>query len=478
MIGSLVSLYSPNYPLVLVYMLQTNEYKVGRYLLWYWRTNNFNKIMYRSSLKRTRYARALVFGLRLGMALQLIAAGWFILLWRGGRMAGGLQIAAALIVSYPVIWAHLIAIPLFLGRIFIVGPKQRQQVKKATAVFANHPAKVIAVAGSYGKTTTKELLATVLAQGLRVAATTGNRNVSASISQFALSLKGDEEVLIVEYGEGQPGDLAKLNQLVQPDIGIITGLAPAHLDNYPTLQSAGKDIFELAAYAQGSVYVNGESVALKTFISKSNIVYTREGLDGWQVLDAKTDFNGTSFILRKGTTRLPIKSELLGMHQIGPLSLSAVVAKELGLSNEQIEQGVSKTVPFEHRMQPKIIGGAWVIDDTYNGNIDGIKAGLELLKHLPAKRKIYITPGLVDQGVETESVHLQIGHLIAKAHPDLVVLMQNSVLGHINKGLKLGDYKGEVRIEADPLNFYSNLDHFVAAGDLVLMQNDWPDQYA
>lgn len=478
MISSLVSLYSFAYPTVLVYMLQASEYRVGRFLRWYWRTGDFNKIMYRNRLQPTRYAKLLVLALRIGMSLQIIAAGWFVLLWRQGRLAGGLQIAAALVVSYPVIWAHLIALPLVLARIFIVTPKQRRLIKKATAVFANHPAKVIAVAGSYGKTTVKELLATVLAEGLKVAATTGNRNVASSISHFALGLKGDEKVLIVEYGEAQPGDIEKLNKLVRPAIGVITGLAPAHLDNYPTIESAGKDIFNLSNYLNDKVFVNGESVALKTFIKEGNIVYSRVGTDGWQVLDAKTGYDGTSFVLRKNTTRLLINSELLGLHQIGPLALSAVIASELGLSKAQIERGAAKTVPFEHRMQPRTQGGAWVIDDTYNGNIDGVKAGLDLLKHLPAKRKIYVTPGLVDQGTETEKVHLEIGQLIAKTRPDLTVLMQNSVTELIKKGLRMGVYKGELRIETDPLHFYSNLDQFVAAGDLVLMQNDWPDQYS
>ncbi|HEY1835426.1 MAG TPA: hypothetical protein VGG13_01240, partial [Candidatus Saccharimonadales bacterium] len=97
---------------------------------------------------------------------------------------------------------------------------------------------------------------------------------------------------------------------------------------------------------------------------------------------------------------------------------------------------------------------------------------------LPAKRKLYVTPGLVDQGRETENVHRQMGELIATANPDVVVLMQNSVTAFIQQGLEAANFKNELRLEPDPLNFYTNLNHFVAAGDLVLMQNDWPDNYA
>jgi UDP-N-acetylmuramyl pentapeptide synthase len=101
-----------------------------------------------------------------------------------------------------------------------------------------------------------------------------------------------------------------------------------------------------------------------------------------------------------------------------------------------------------------------------------------LLKDLEATRKIYVTPGLVDQGEEKASVHHDIGRLIADARPDMVVLMQNSATGYIQGGLKDAGFKGEIRIETDPLQFYSNLNHFVAHGDLVVMQNDWTDNYA
>jgi UDP-N-acetylmuramoyl-tripeptide--D-alanyl-D-alanine ligase len=129
-------------------------------------------------------------------------------------------------------------------------------------------------------------------------------------------------------------------------------------------------------------------------------------------------------------------------------------------------------------MQPYELSGAWIVDDTYNGNLEGIRVGTELLADLKAKRKIYVTPGLVDQGEETEAVHIAAGRLIAASEADLVVLMKNSVTDYIKQGLKEAGYRGEVRVESDPLEFYSNLSHFVAHGDLVVMQNDWTDNYA
>src|SRR5690606_18898999 len=135
---------------------------------------------------------------------------------------------------------------------------------------------------------------------------------------------------------------------------------------------------------------------------------------------------------------------LVGKHQVGPLALAAVLAHKLGLTNKQIESGLAKTLPFQHRMQPKHIAGGWLVDDTYNGNLEGMRAGLDFLKSVEAKRKFYITPGLVDQGDETKRVHIELGLAIANARPDKVILIQNSTTGYIEEGILAGGYRGTV----------------------------------
>lgn len=475
----LISLYSRSYPRTLVYMLQSTDYSSGAYLAWYWRTKDFQTVMRRRSLDPTKAAKLLLIALRVGIWLQIFIGFAFLGLWLHGDLLNGWLLALSLLISYPVVWANLIVLPLLFGRIFIVKPRERRLIKLSEAIFAKHAGNKIAIAGSYGKTSMKEILLTVLGAGKKVAATPANRNVASSHAFFARKLTGEEEVLLIEYGEGRPGDVARFAQTTHPTHGIITGLAPAHLDHYPSLEAAGKDIFALADYlGNKQVYVNSESGAAKKFIKKSYNLYSSKGVDKWLVKNVKISIKGTSFKLSKGKKSLTIKSGLLGKHQIGPLSLAAVLGQELGMSDKNIEAGLAKTIPFEHRMEPRQIAGAWIIDDTYNGNIDGIRAGLELLKDLPASRKIYISPGLVDQGVETENVHREMGALIAAANPDRVVLMDNSVTKFIYDSLGSAGYSGEVQIEDDPLNFYTNLDQFVATGDLVLMQNDWTDNYA
>ena len=476
---SLIFMYSWRYPEVLVYMLQSTEYKVPAYIKWLHRTKNFSKVMYRRQLDKTKAARMLVVAIRFGMILQvLIGALTLVFGYRSDNfLIFGLGVF--LVFSYPTIWAYLVTLPLQFGRWFIMNPKYRREVKASESVFANHPGVKIAVAGSYGKTSMKELLKTVLSEGKKVAATPANKNVAISHARFAQKLKGDEEILVIEYGEGAPGDVVRFSGVTHPDIGIITGLAPAHLDQYPSLASAGKDIFALSKYVGAdNTYVNNESEAVKDFLKPDMHTYDHKLVLGWKISDIKLDFTGIKFVMKKGTETLHLHSGLLGRHQVGPLAVVAALAHKLGLTKSQIEKGISKTTAFEHRMQPRNLRGAWILDDTYNGNIDGMKAGLKLLSELPAKRKIYVTPGLVDQGEETKHVHVELGVAIAKANPDKVVLMFNSATRNIEKGLEKEGYKGQLQVEHYPLDYYVNLEHFVAAGDVIMLQNDWTDNYS
>jgi len=478
MISAIISLYSPNYVNVIAYMLQNSEYRVGSYLKWFWRTQNFSNVIRRGTLKKTTPAVALVFGLWLGIILEIAIGLGFIWAWHSRNFTGGWEFGVALIIAYPVIMAHLVVVPLLLGRWLVINPRNYLRVQAAERVFIDHKAVKIAVAGSYGKTTMKELLATVLGEGKNVAATPANKNVGVSHAIFAKNLSGKEDILIIEYGEGAPGDVARFARLTHPSRGVITGVAPAHLDKYKTLEAAGQDIFSLADYLHGKhVYVNDESPAAQAFIKDKYHRYSAAGALGWKVSGIKLAVSTTKFKLSKGKKTLDLSSKLLGRHQVGSLAFAAALGLELGLSREQVTAGIDKTVPFEHRMQPYSLNGAWIIDDTYNGNLEGIRAGTQLLTSLPARRKIYVTPGLVDQGKENQSVHREIGELIAAASPDLVILMQNSVTKYIQAGLNSGKYQGELIIESHPLAFYTNLSEFVAKGDLVMLQNDWPDQY-
>lgn len=470
----------PRAATVLVYMLQSVEYQAAPYLKWFWTTQDFSRVMQRRTLDRTRAARLLWLGASLGMFAQTVFGLVLFVSGLQGNLTGGVALGLALILSYTVVWAHMLAVVALAGQLIFVKSRETSQARVARELFAAHPGLKIAVAGSYGKTSMKELLATVLSEGRNVAATPGNMNVVGSHLKFAQSLSGDEDIVIVEFGEGKPGDVARFCDIVQPTHAIITGLAPAHLDQYKTLDAAGSDIFSVAgAVDSHNVYVNADSPETKVFIRSGYETYDTRGALGWFVKHAKTDISGTGFELhKKGKQSIKLRSKLVGLHQVGPLAFVAAFGLQLGMTDEQIRDGVAKTAPYEHRMQPYMLNGAWILDDTYNGNLEGIRAGTALLASLHAKRKWYVTPGLVDQGKDVAEIHREVGGRIAEAKPDVVVLMQNSTTEHIIAGLQEAGFKGELQIQNDPLEFYLQLGDIVAKGDVVLMQNDWTDNYS
>ena len=477
MISRIISAYLPGFSKSIVYMLQNVEYELGPFWRWYKRTTDFAHVMKRRGLVKTKAATALLLFLVIGMLLQVILGLW--VAYQGSQQANNLLSLAGLglIVTYPFVWVRLVVVALLAGRIFIVKPLTTIKLQKAKKIFASSKAIKIAVVGSYGKTTMKELLKTVLSEGKQVAATPANKNVLSSHANFAANLAGDEDILIIEYGEGRPGDIARMAQVTKPDGAVITGIAPAHLDKYPSMQSVYQDIFSIKDYVDIKyLYINGDIHEMSQ-APKDAKIYSPTSVNGWKITDVKIGFEGVRFTMKKGAHSMHLHSGLLGKHQVGPLAAVASIADELGLSKQQIEKGIAKTQAFEHRMQARPLRGAWILDDTYNGNIEGMKAGLALLMELPAKRRIYVTPGLVDQGVETESVHTELGRTIANAKPDSVVLMQNSATKFIQKGLLERGYKGSIQIEENPLEYYTNIEHVVASGDVVMMQNDWPDNY-
>lgn len=484
MIRALFSMYNPvAFATIVVYMLQNTAYRAGPYLAWFWRTQRFDKVMYRRQLDLTSIARALRAAVFAGLLAQYVTG--VILLWWGvsETIPSDIFFGLALWVCAPLVWAHLVAVPLLLGRWLIVTPRDMRLIRRGEKIFRDHPGVKIAVVGSYGKTTMKELLKTVLSEGKKVAATPGNMNVPSSHAKFATRLDGDEDVLIIEFGEAKPGDVLRMAKLTHPTHAVITGLAPAHLDRYKTLARAGEDIVSIADYIDDSqkTYANADSPELVPFLTRHagiRTYSTAKGVNGWKPKHVTVTAEDTAFELVKRSATLHLRTGLLGKHQVGPVAMAAALAHDLGLSNEQIEHGVANTTSFEHRMQPRPLAGAIIIDDTYNGNLEGVRAGTGLLATVKAKRKWYVTPGLVDQGRQTRQVHRELGELVAKASPDIVVLMQNSVTKYIQEGLEQAGFTGELRIESEPLEFYTNLEHFIAAGDVVLMQNDWTDNYA
>lgn len=489
MLKNWLSRYNLRYPRSIAYMLQASEYDIRDYLAWYRGTKNFFRIEKRKQFVKTP------------KALLVLAVGWFMVFLLLIAAVLSLRFIAAplnyvlffaILILLPSLVAYGIIVPLLLIKFLIQKPIEYFVIRKSRQIIKNHKAVKIAIAGSFGKTTMREILKTVLSEGKKVAAPPGSYNTPLGISQFVKSLKGDEDVLIFEFGEYYPGDVRQLCELVHPDLGVIAGINEAHLQKFKTLERTVKTIYELADYlGDKPLYVNGENKLALNNAHPDHIIYSRNGVacpthfsvgdmgaDGWKIENQKTDLAGTFFVMIKNGVKVDLKSGLLGLHQIGPLAAAADIALKLGLSFNQVKAGIGKTKPFEHRMEPKTdSSGIVILDDSYNGNPDGVKAVIDFLVSLSGFRRFYVTPGLVEMGARKEEVHKQIGKSLAKAKIEKVILIKNSVTPYIEAGLKEAGYSGEIIWFNDALAAFSALPHLTVKGDIILLQNDWPDQY-
>jgi len=490
------------YERTLLYMLQQTEYNVREYFIWLRRVKDFRIVRQRGNMIPTMKVRLLFNALALFVLIYIATIFWIAVEL---NMIWFYIVALVLFLLLPVIAQYVIVFPLILGDILIKKPLAKKRIAHAKEILKNHKGYKIAIAGSFGKTTAKSVLATVLSGGKKVATTPGNINQPLGFAKFIADLDGDEDILIFEFGEYRPGDIRQMCRFIQPDAGFITGINDAHLANFSSRDELAANILDLQKYLlqnkgaviasvakqsmdrhgnklprddrsetlrKNLVCLNSDSEILRKHDDKNSTLYSQNGVEKSPVKNVRITSFGTEFTLGK----MKIESGLLGRHNIGIVAAAVDFAKRFGLTDAEIRAGLKNLKPFEHRMEPRIVNGAVVIDDTYNGNLDGVRAGIELLQELSAAKKIYVTPGLVEQGSKVEENHRAIGEMLARAKFDKIVLMQNSVTKFIVSGL--GEkFHGELILIDDPLTFYLNLDKFVAAGDVVLMQNDWTDNY-
>lgn len=464
--------YTVQYLRSLTYMLQASEYHVSEYLAWFHRTQDFLHVEKRKRLVWTGKSLAVQTALAF-LAFLALAVGAYGIFYAP-------LLSVTVLIAYPYMLGYGAALVAFLLRT-VQAPFERRALHEMRTKLKAHSAVKIAIAGSYGKTTMRELLRAVLGEGKRVAAPGGSINTPLGIHAFVSTLTGDEEVLIFECGEYYPGDVRALALAIDPDIGVITGINEAHLEKFKTVERAADTIFELADVLGGKpLYLNGDNtiVRARAYTRSGVILYDNSGAGSVYVVQASTGLHGTDLTLDVHGARMVAHSGLLGLHQIGPLCVAADIALRLGLSTSEIHKGIESTRSFDHRMAPRVEAGVTYIDDSYNGNPDGVRALLAFVQELEGARVWYVTPGLVEMGVRTKEVHEDIGRQLAAAKVHAVVLMKNSVTPHIEAGLKAAGYAGVIQWFDAPLKAYAALPLMTLPGDTVVLQNDWPDQYA
>ncbi len=338
--------------------------------------------------------------------------------------------------------------------------------------------KVIGVAGSYGKTGMKEFIASVVEQKFNTLKTEGSVNTPFAIADLILKkLTPETEVFIVEMGEYYRGDIKNICQITRPDIGVITGINEAHLERLRSIDNTVLTIFEIVENMnpEGMVVLNGKDRFVKT--NYKRFVKNQEAYLYQDRSNVEFDEDMPGYVLN--VLKSKVFFPLLGEFNLDKLDGAIWIGKKLGLSDSQIINGVKNIKSVPHRLQPIVNPTlkALIIDDSYNGNPDGVREAIKTLGLFKNRRKIYVTPGLVEMGEKSPEIHYNIGVGLAGT-ADLVVLIKNSVTPDIERGLlKKGFNRKNIVWFDSAEEAYKNVKNFAKPGTVVLLQNDWPDNY-
>lgn len=358
-------------------------------------------------------------------------------------------------------------------------------IRKAMNKLAdNRKVKIIGIVGSYGKTTMKNILAAVLSSGLKVLSTPDSVNTSLGIANWIVkSFKSDTEILILEMGEHYKGDIKELCGYFQPDFGIITGVNESHMERLKNIDTAIETIFELlmCSKKETPIFLNMEDKHILSSYRKYSqdcriIFYGASNEKELKILQSHFDTKKLNWQYDINTFGM-VNSTILGGYAIGNIIASIKIARLLDIPDRDIKRGIATIVPVGHRLEPIINpNGILIIDDSYNGNPEGVRAAIELLAKFKNRRKIFLTPGLVELGDCSEIIHTEIGKQLV--YLDLILLINNSVTPFIKKGLLENGFLEENIILFDSAEeAHKSLNNILLSGDVILFQNDWGDQY-
>jgi len=344
-------------------------------------------------------------------------------------------------------------------------------------------AKVLAITGSNGKTTTKEMVAAILEAAYardkpvrgKILKTEGNFNNLVGLPLTLLRLDRRTKVAVVELGTNRPGEIARLAEIAAPDMGMITSVAAAHLEGLNSLAGVAREKGKLFSGIRpgGMIAVNMDDPWVRRLGEKFNgkkITYGKHGevrAESWRPLGDR----GMMLDLRAGKKRARVRLGFLGEHNITNAAGAAAMAYGFGVSLAVIRRGLQTVKPFPMRMQIENWRKIGIINDTYNANPASMEAAVKTLAAIQCRgEKTAILGDMFELGRRTHSQHLQLGKQVARAGIDRLYL-----LGAQAKQVKRGALQGGMAAErivigADHSHVAILLRSHVTKGDWLLFK--------
>lgn len=346
--------------------------------------------------------------------------------------------------------------------------------------------KIVGITGSYGKTSTKFILSEILRQKYNVLSTPSSYNTPMGICLVVNEkLRPEHQVLVLEYGIRYEGDIRELVDIAQPDTSVVTTVGIAHLETMGSIDNIAQEKGDLVELTRpgGPAILNADDERVNAMAERAPGPVWRVSLNDAPEADLTArnvhySTDGTSFVITDDTgAEAEFRTRLLGRHNVMNILLAVAVGRSMGLRLRAMAHAVRRIEPIEHRLALRTEGEITVIDDAFNSNPVGARNAVEILGQMDGRR-IIVTPGMVELGERQWGENKTLGGHIAEHGIDLAVLIGEEQTAAIQEGLDEAGFPSEnVRVFGSLFDAQEFLNTYLEAGDVVLYENDLPDQY-
>ena len=333
--------------------------------------------------------------------------------------------------------------------------------------------KVVGISGSVGKTSTKEMIASVLSEKYNVLKTEGNFNNEIGLPLTVFNIREEHEVAVLEMGISHFGDMKPLAKIARPDVCVITNIGYAHLENLGTRDGILKEKSSMTDYMnpKGSVIFNGDDDKLKSYTSRDGRTPVYFGLTASCPFHVENierkGLKGTYAEFVTPTSRFHAHISIPGDHMIYNALAGVAVGYALGMDNDEIARGIEKLVPIAGRNNLIEAKHYTIIDDCYNANPMSMKASLDVLKD-GAGRRVAILGDMGELGENEVQLHAEVGEHAAQCGID-VCICTGALSANIAKEARKNPQLTVIE-EPDRDSLLAHLDSYVKTGDTILVK--------
>ena len=334
---------------------------------------------------------------------------------------------------------------------------------------------VVAVTGSAGKTTTKDVIAEMLATEIATAKTQGNLNNHVGLPLSLLRLDESARVAVLELGMNHAGEIRDLAAIARPDVGVVTNVGYAHIENFDSVEgiaAAKRELVE-ALGDRGTAVLNADDARVAGFAGAHKgrtILYGQSPAAQVRAEDveyARADGSpGVRF--RVGTTRF--ESALTGRHSVSNVLAGIAVAGVYGLPPDRLKEKIQQLTPGKMRGERLTHNGILVYDDCYNSNPDAVRAMLEVLRDTPARRRIAVLGEMLELGRWAEPLHRDVGDYAAVCGLDVLVGIRGAAWHMVDAVKRAGLTAGAALFFDDPVEAGRCLRTLAEPGDAILFK--------